>query len=144
MKQFLRFACILSIIISVSASPAGHDPFSKWHPPGPDDGRRISSNNHHVADGQCAERSPCPMMNSLANHGFINRNGKNITRAQLQSLPTYIGFDSEFTDNITFGNMDDIGVPRTSSFDLSQLNGANSHGKDENDASLRYASSHHA
>ncbi|KAF2167949.1 hypothetical protein M409DRAFT_22094 [Zasmidium cellare ATCC 36951] len=28
-------------------------------------------------------RSPCPGLNSLANHGFLNRNGKNITVPQL-------------------------------------------------------------
>ena len=142
MKQFLRFACIFSIIISASASPTQNDPFSHWYPPGPDDGTcppKTSSNYHQVANRQCAERSPCPMMNSLANHGFINHNGKNITRAQLDSLTTYIGFGSDFTDNITFGNLDDLGIPRTSPFDLSVLNGANSHGRDENDASLRYA-----
>jgi hypothetical protein len=31
-----------------------------------------------------AVRSPCPALNALANHGFLPRNGKNITLAMLE------------------------------------------------------------
>jgi hypothetical protein len=27
-----------------------------------------------------SSRSPCPMLNTLANHGFLSRDGKNITK----------------------------------------------------------------
>ncbi|KAI8903634.1 Chloroperoxidase [Gorgonomyces haynaldii] len=30
-----------------------------------------------------SQRSPCPGFNTLANHGYINRNGKNITQASI-------------------------------------------------------------
>ncbi|KAI8903635.1 Chloroperoxidase [Gorgonomyces haynaldii] len=32
-----------------------------------------------------SERAPCPGLNTLANHGYINRNGKNITQAQISA-----------------------------------------------------------
>ncbi|KAJ3777731.1 Peroxidase, family 2-domain-containing protein [Lentinula raphanica] len=37
--------------------------------------------NHHrwIAPGKNDFRSPCPGLNTLANHGFISRNGRNIT-----------------------------------------------------------------
>ncbi|KAL8292634.1 hypothetical protein RQP46_001246 [Phenoliferia psychrophenolica] len=46
----------------------GDNPWSDWQPAGPDD-----------------SRGPCPVLNSLANHGFLNRNGRGITVAQLIS-----------------------------------------------------------
>ncbi|KAK4188448.1 Chloroperoxidase [Podospora australis] len=45
------------MLYSVSTSPPGHE----YRPPGPHD-----------------SRSPCPGLNSLANHGFLPRSGKNI------------------------------------------------------------------
>ncbi|SPQ24500.1 692923f1-c2ab-4731-831b-ffa9d9263d66 [Thermothielavioides terrestris] len=38
--------------------------FWSWHPPAPGDDRR----------------GPCPMLNTLANHGFLPHNGRNITK----------------------------------------------------------------
>jgi hypothetical protein len=39
-------------------------------------------------------RSPCPALNTLANHGYINRNGRNITRAELSvALRTVYGLE---------------------------------------------------
>lgn len=37
-----------------------------------------------IAPTSDAVRSPCPGTNTLANHGFINRNGKGITREAFQ------------------------------------------------------------
>lgn len=36
-------------------------------------------------------RCPCPIMNSLANHGLIARDGRNITKAELKSALQYLG-----------------------------------------------------
>ncbi|CAK44397.1 uncharacterized protein An02g10480 [Aspergillus niger] len=36
-------------------------------------------------------RSPCPVLNSLANHGYIARDGKSITAAELKSAIRYVG-----------------------------------------------------
>ena len=36
-------------------------------------------------------RSPCPILNSLANHGFIARDGQDITAAELKAAIHYVG-----------------------------------------------------
>ncbi|KAF7164769.1 hypothetical protein CNMCM5623_009151 [Aspergillus felis] len=36
-------------------------------------------------------RAPCPVLNSLANHGIIARNGRNITAAELKAALRYLG-----------------------------------------------------
>jgi hypothetical protein len=55
-------ALFLAIIASAAPAPSGHA---------------------FVAPGPSDVRSPCPGLNSLANHGFINRNGTNLTIPQL-------------------------------------------------------------
>lgn len=40
-------------------------------------------------------RGPCPMMNTLANHGFIPRNGGNITKQNaVKGLADGLNFDA--------------------------------------------------
>src|SRR5689334_2633593 len=36
-------------------------------------------------------RSPCPVLNALANHGIISRDGRNITASQLKDALKHIG-----------------------------------------------------
>jgi len=55
---------VFAAVVSSLPSPPGHD----FKPAGPKD-----------------VRSPCPMLNSLANHGFFPRNGKNISIDQVVS-----------------------------------------------------------
>ena len=42
-------------------------------------------------------RSPCPILNSLANHGIIPRDGRNITADELQSALQFIGLGRDTT-----------------------------------------------
>ncbi|TMW59147.1 hypothetical protein Poli38472_007292 [Pythium oligandrum] len=74
-------------------------------------------------------RSPCPGVNTLANHGYINRDGKNFTRTQLkQAVMLY--YNAEDTAAEAFlGPLPDV-------FDLNQFA---SHNKQEHDASLIHA-----
>ncbi|KAF2760419.1 Cloroperoxidase [Pseudovirgaria hyperparasitica] len=60
----------------------------------------------HIAQGQLEEgywkkagpndfRGPCPMMNTLANHGFLPRDGRNITvENAVHALVSGLNFDS--------------------------------------------------
>jgi hypothetical protein len=41
--------------------------------------------NRYIAPGPNDLRGPCPALNTLANHGFINRDGRNLTQAALQN-----------------------------------------------------------
>ncbi|GAQ08836.1 hypothetical protein ALT_6157 [Aspergillus lentulus] len=42
-------------------------------------------------------RAPCPVLNSLANHGIIARNGRNITAAELKAALRYLGMGFDVT-----------------------------------------------
>lgn len=47
-------------------------------------------------------RSPCPALNSLANHGFLPRNGLNISRQQInEGMAAAFNIDPALTDFIT-------------------------------------------
>lgn len=56
--------------------------------PGPDDRKSpflIQSSLFSLTVLRSSVRSPCPAMNTLANHGFLPRNGRNITHQMLVS-----------------------------------------------------------
>ncbi|KAH8651114.1 Chloroperoxidase [Xylariales sp. PMI_506] len=59
MKLFLSVVLWLAALPRAISDPVGH----AWQAPGPGD-----------------SRSPCPMLNSLANHGYLPRNGLNISQ----------------------------------------------------------------
>src|ERR1700744_127014 len=45
----------------------------------------------YAPSGPNDKRSPCPLINSLANHGYINRDGRNIHASQLNAAMNEIG-----------------------------------------------------
>ncbi|KAI5204441.1 Cloroperoxidase [Aureobasidium subglaciale] len=63
----------------MNAQAAMTNNIDAWHPAGPSD-----------------LRGPCPMMNTLANHGFIPHNGGNITRDNaIKGLRDGLNFDAD-------------------------------------------------
>lgn len=61
----------IALVASVSAFPLNERadlPEGVWRAPGPDD-----------------LRAPCPFMNTMANHGYFPRNGRNITFAMMET-----------------------------------------------------------
>jgi hypothetical protein len=51
--------------------------------------------NLYMPPGDGEQRSPCPAINMLANHGFVNRNGQDIPAQDLaQSLEDVFGFSA--------------------------------------------------
>ncbi|KAI1497363.1 Cloroperoxidase [Biscogniauxia marginata] len=89
----------------------------EWAPPGPDD-----------------FRGPCPMMNTLANHGFLQHDGRNITR---ETVISAMGNALNFEEPLAVIMFDQaIGVnpePNATYFTLDHLN---QHNVLEHDASL--------
>ncbi|KAL4928156.1 Peroxidase, family 2-domain-containing protein [Aspergillus undulatus] len=88
--------------------------------------------NAWIAAGPSDARSPCPMLNTLANQGFIHRDGRNITREDLaHAFESSINFNpalaSAMFDNAIMSN------PGGSHFDLDMLN---VHNGLEHDASI--------
>ncbi|KAH7021509.1 Chloroperoxidase [Microdochium trichocladiopsis] len=62
--KFTAVASTAALVAAVTADPIGHG----WQAPKPG-----------------YSRSPCPMLNAIANHGYISRNGKNISLPELQN-----------------------------------------------------------
>lgn len=44
--------------------------------------------------GPSDKRSPCPLINCLANHGYISRNGQNIPARELDAAMSEVGLFS--------------------------------------------------
>jgi hypothetical protein len=60
------------------------------------------------------ERAPCPMLNTLANHGFLPHNGRDITRdIFLKALTDGLHFDQESVDRLFTGAL--AAVPKFNS-----------------------------
>lgn len=69
---FLRFLFLLG---STAAFPA-------FHPSVP---RYPVDDHHYEAPSLNSSRGPCPALNTLANHGYLNRDGRNIEKSQIQA-----------------------------------------------------------
>lgn len=91
--------------------------FEKWAPPGPGD-----------------VRGPCPAMNSMANHGIIPRNGKNLTIPLLAStLAETFNLSPEMGTIVAAIGLNTAPDPSVGHFQLDHLN---KHNAFEHDASL--------
>jgi len=101
---------------TMGAYPAhAHLKPGEWAPPGPGDAR-----------------SPCPALNTLANHGFLPRDGYNITRTKLTSaLQNVYNLSSVFANILTMAAILQDG--HDSMVSLAELN---THGPIEHDASM--------
>jgi hypothetical protein len=106
---------LISLLLGVSSAQN----FTTWSPPGPSD-----------------VRSPCPGLNSLANHGFLPHNGKGITIPILiQACQDGMNVGADFATVI--GGAGILSVPNNplaTSFDLNDLDEHNF--PIEHDASL--------
>jgi hypothetical protein len=114
----LSTTAFLSLFFSLTSAHS----FTTWTPPGPGD-----------------VRSPCPGLNSLANHGFIPHNGKGLTIPILiKALKDGLNVGSDFSTVIgTAGLLSVQGDPLATSFDLNDLDEHNF--PIEHDASLSRA-----
>ncbi|CAG8672295.1 25998_t:CDS:2 [Dentiscutata erythropus] len=89
----------------------------EWQAAGPDD-----------------KRSPCPALNSLANHGYLPRSGENITKSQLiKALKEGLNASTAVAYYLTYTSLHGIGKLCAKTFNLDDLN---QHNKLEHDASL--------
>jgi hypothetical protein len=76
-------------------------------------------------------RSPCPLLNSLANHNMINHNGRDITQDALYSALRGVGCDDTIASKLAQGALKAVG--KNGVVDLHDLS---QHGIIEHDASL--------
>ncbi|KAF4986383.1 hypothetical protein FDECE_15988 [Fusarium decemcellulare] len=87
------------------------------------------------APGEDDLRSPCPFMNTLANHEFVPHDGRNVTRAPFitsiqEALGIYEPLATQIFDMALVANP----TPNATTFDLDMLH--KTHGRIEHDGSL--------
>ncbi|CAG8725654.1 3330_t:CDS:2, partial [Cetraspora pellucida] len=89
----------------------------EWQAPGPDD-----------------KRSPCPALNTLANHGYLPRSGENITASQfIKALEKGLNASPLVANYLTYSALQQLGKLFDKSINLDDLN---VHNKIEHDISL--------
>lgn len=72
-----------------------------WKSPREGDRECVSSRNNAAWPNLFLVRAPCPVMNTLANHGFVPRDGRNITRQPfVEACGEALHISPEFADNI--------------------------------------------
>jgi hypothetical protein len=90
-----------------------------------------------ISPSENDDRSPCPGLNTLANHGYINRNGQNISDEQIrESFLTVYGISNE-TSNLLLSAAKDLKNDK-GNLDLNRLR---EHNVLEHDASLVHSDS---
>lgn len=83
-----------------------------------------------------ASRSPCPMLNTFANHAFLPRDGRNITRDDFNNaMVDSLNFDFSLANKTTTAMVAKLGAGKNTStaFDLEEFS---AHDFTEHDASL--------
>lgn len=89
------------VAVTALSAPAGH----AWKPAGLGD-----------------SRSPCPMLNAMANHGWLPHDGKNIDLATIQSaFEAAMGFSTESFISITQSALAVSTTGNSSTFNLQDL-----------------------
>ncbi|KAJ3541694.1 heme-thiolate peroxidase [Fusarium decemcellulare] len=87
------------------------------------------------APGEDDLRSPCPFMNTLANHDFVPHDGRNVTRTPfVASIQEALGLDEPFATQIFDRALVANPTPNATFFDLDMLH--KTHGVIEHDGSL--------
>ena len=95
-------------------------------------------NHPHIPPGPGDERSPCPFTNAMANHGFVNRNGKDIDIFDMvQSMEEVFDLSADFV-NVVAENTIDFGLTHKGpdGRDLINLERLFEHNFEEHDASF--------
>ncbi|KAI5925297.1 Chloroperoxidase [Camillea tinctor] len=108
---------ILSVSAALGFLPVQADIFGNWKAPSATD-----------------VRSPCPMLNALANYGILPRDGKNITEEDtIEALGTALNFDIELSRTLYGFAISTNPTPNATIYSLDNLG---RHNIVEHDASL--------
>ncbi|KAJ7728879.1 Chloroperoxidase [Mycena metata] len=106
----------------------------------------------YIAPGPNDQRGPCPAMNTLANHGYVSRNGittfeemilagqeafnmdQNLIAGMI--VPNFLAHGNLFTNKISIGGISPFVPPLPGNIDGPATLGIAKHGRVEGDASL--------
>ena len=104
--------------VAAYAAPAGH----AYQAPASGSVRSCVTGSYHLVCSVLTTSSPCPGLNALANHGFIHRNGKNLTIPNLiTGLAAGMNVGADFTTAIGVAGLLSSPYPLLGSFDLNDL-----------------------
>ncbi len=100
--------------------------------------------NYHIKDefpqyvppGKRESRSPCPMLNTLANHNIIHHDGRNITKTDLRKALVDFLKTSEGLADVLIRPVDQIGYVNDNGENALDLHLLQRHGFIEHDVSL--------
>ncbi|KAJ7114656.1 Chloroperoxidase [Mycena crocata] len=115
--------------------------------------KRVPDADHpFIAPGPNDQRGPCPAMNTLANHGYISRNGITSFEEIIRGLGEGFNFDRDvasgmaalniltrgnpFVNKISIGGVSPLVPPLPFKIDGSVTQGIAKHGRVEGDASM--------
>lgn len=113
----------IAVVQTLTGKKKAADVDHSWHPPTPTD-----------------RRSPCPMLNALANHGYLPRDGKNVSLADLVTgFKESINLAPEATFLVTVKALQ---ASSTGNFLTLHLDDLNKHNIIEHDGSLSRADFH--
>ncbi|KAJ7253916.1 Chloroperoxidase [Mycena rebaudengoi] len=122
-----------------------------------DTGTKRIPDVHHpfIAPGPKDQRGPCPAMNTLANHGYISRNGITTFEEIIQATGEAFNIDRDmasgmaatnlltrgnpFVNKISIGGVSPFVPPLPFKIDGPQTQGIQKHGRVEGDASMTRA-----
>ncbi|CAI6332795.1 unnamed protein product [Periconia digitata] len=118
--KFLAFSTSLALTLSFSPSlalPAGSSDAGEWKTPGEGD-----------------DRGPCPMLNTLANHGYLPRNGRGISKDMaIKALDEVLNWDVTVVSDLYDFAQPTNPEPNATTINLKELT---THNILEHDASL--------
>lgn len=105
MKLFATTTVLSTVLMPATATPDRfYEPDNPW-----------------IAPGEGDVRSPCPFVNTMANHGFINRNGRNVDLFEMiQRMEDIFDFSIEFVNQVG-DNIVDFGLTTTDSEGIERL-----------------------
>ncbi|KAI9685685.1 MAG: hypothetical protein M1822_004245 [Bathelium mastoideum] len=117
MKSFGVFAAAATLVPVLAHPSWPHPSGLPWAPPGPND-----------------VRAPCPMLNTLANHGFLPHSGKDITEKDtVHALYTALNINQSLSELLFNFAITTNPAPNATTFSLDNLD---RHDILEHDASL--------
>lgn len=108
--------------------------FKEYSPVIPSSSTVVVKEDHSFRKPPHASRSPCPALNALANHGYLPRDGHDITFSNIvESLQKGFGLSRDFAFFMAIGTFTLLRRPSLKPFDLA---GTDRHNYIEHNASL--------
>ncbi|MCJ1460305.1 hypothetical protein MMC28_010684 [Mycoblastus sanguinarius] len=96
------------------SNETSHDPHSISPDQVPQSSKPILQKAQYCAPSASDLRSPCPIINALANHGYIPRDGRNVTSHEVYAAMAEVGVSSTIRTTLTYAAyLEHHDVPQT-------------------------------